>query len=46
MEAEWMVVGGVAVELGKCGCIFVFQQMTAYELLRSLVGSEIVIRDR
>ncbi len=27
-------------------CIFFFKQKTAYEMLRSLVGSEMCIRDR
>ena len=27
-------------------CIFFFKQKTAYEVLRSLVGSEMCIRDR
>ena len=29
-----------------CGCVFFFKQKTAYEMLRSLVGSEMCIRDR
>ncbi len=28
------------------GCFFFFKQKTAYEMLRSLVGSEMCIRDR
>ena len=28
------------------GCVFFFKQKTAYEMLRSLVGSEMCIRDR
>ena len=35
---------------GACGmgvgCFFFFKQKTAYEMLRSLVGSEMCIRDR
>ena len=27
-------------------CVFFFKQKTAYEVLRSLVGSEMCIRDR
>ena len=27
-------------------CVFFFKQKTAYEMLRSLVGSEMCIRDR
>ena len=27
------------------GCVFFFKQKTAYEMLRSLVGSEMCIRD-
>ena len=43
---------GVAVwkEIGRtdigCDSIFFFKQKTAYEMLRSLVGSEMCIRDR
>ena len=29
-----------------CLCFFFFKQKTAYEMLRSLVGSEMCIRDR
>ena len=29
-----------------CICFFFFKQKTAYEMLRSLVGSEMCIRDR
>eukprot|EP00658_Telonema_sp_P-2_P034009 TRINITY_DN24866_c0_g3_i2.p2 TRINITY_DN24866_c0_g3~~TRINITY_DN24866_c0_g3_i2.p2 ORF type:complete len:115 (+),score=16.33 TRINITY_DN24866_c0_g3_i2:36-380(+) len=29
-----------------CVCFFFFKQKTAYEMLRSLVGSEMCIRDR
>ena len=29
-----------------CGGVFFFKQKTAYEMLRSLVGSEMCIRDR
>ena len=28
-----------------CWCVFFFKQKTAYEMLRSLVGSEMCIRD-
>ena len=30
----------------ECGVFFFFKQKTAYEVLRSLVGSEMCIRDR
>ena len=36
MGAKWRVVN----------CCFLFKQKTAYEMLRSLVGSEMCIRDR
>ena len=31
---------------GGVVCVFFFKQKTAYEMLRSLVGSEMCIRDR
>ena len=32
--------------MGWVDCVFFFKQKTAYEMLRSLVGSEMCIRDR
>ena len=32
-------------DVGECWCVFFFKQKTAYEVLRSLVGSEMCIRD-
>ena len=44
------VVGECGVDFLSCGycevVFFFFKQKTAYELLRSLVGSEMCIRDR
>ena len=37
----WMCMGRV-----WWFCVFFFKQKTAYEMLRSLVGSEMCIRDR
>ena len=38
--------GLVQVAFVLCWCFFFFKQKTAYEMLRSLVGSEMCIRDR
>ena len=38
-------VGLWEIALQGIGCVFFFKQKTAYEMLRSLVGSEMCIRD-
>ena len=38
--------GVMIVSVGKCYVFFFFEQKTAYEMLRRLVGSEMCIRDR
>ena len=43
----WELEGRVRQDRGSCVvCFFFFKQKTAYEMLRSLVGSEMCIRDR
>ena len=43
---RWLVeFDGVEVAVVVC-LVFFFKQKTAYEMLRSLVGSEMCIRDR
>ena len=42
-----LVRSGVLMVITDCDCFFFFfKQKTAYEMLRSLVGSEMCIRDR
>ena len=41
-----VVVVSLPVFRGACSFFFFFKQKTAYEMLRSLVGSEMCIRDR
>ena len=41
-----LVVSCVSTYVVVCVCFFFFKQKTAYEMLRSLVGSEMCIRDR
>ena len=44
-----MSIDGCSFEVVRCIvllCFFFFKQKTAYEMLRSLVGSEMCIRDR
>ena len=51
-DGEQVEIGQIVEDCGGCGfycesChFFFFKQKTAYELLRSLVGSEMCIRDR
>ena len=40
------VVFEIIICYNSCDVVFFFKQKTAYEVLRSLVGSEICIRDR
>ena len=44
-KQSWIVVR-VKVVISHAYYIFFFKQKTAYEMLRSLVGSEMCIRDR